>query len=93
MNATTSALPDDVGGRLATDVGAILGDARRRRGQSQREVATVARTSAATVSRVERGDPHVALITVGRVARSLGLDFTFSFSGRTRTPESERART
>jgi transcriptional regulator with XRE-family HTH domain len=82
MKPASSALPDDTNGHLAADVGAALRDARQRRGQSQRDLATVALTSAATVSRVERGDPQVALATVGRIARSLGLDFTIRFSRR-----------
>jgi transcriptional regulator with XRE-family HTH domain len=82
MNAASSALPDDSNSHLAADVVAALRDARQRRGQSQRDLATVALTSAATVSRVERGDPQVALATVGRIARSLGMDFTFRFSRR-----------
>jgi transcriptional regulator with XRE-family HTH domain len=82
MNAAPSALTGDSNSHLAADVGAALRDARQRRGQSQRDVATVARTSAATVSRVERGDPQVALTTVDRIATSLGVHFTFRFSRR-----------
>ena len=82
MNAASSDLRDDSNSHLAADVGAALREARQRRGQSQRDVATVARTSAGTVSRVERGDPNVALSTVDRIATSLGMHLTFRFYRR-----------
>ena len=67
-------------GDLAANVGTVLREARHRLGQTQRDIAALARTSAATVSRVERGNPHVPLATMRRIARSLGIDFTFRLS-------------
>ena len=77
------------GSGLAAAVGMMLRDERRRLGRTQRDVAARARTSAATISRIERGDPHVRIATVGRISTSLGIEFTFRFSrrGGTANPE------
>lgn len=77
------------GSDLAAALGMMLRDERRRLGQTQRDVAARARTSAATISRIERGDPHVRIATVGRISTSLGIEFTFRFSRRGRIPTTE----
>ena len=73
------------GSDLAAAVGMMLRDERRRLGRTQRDVAARVRTSAATISRMERGDPHVRIATVGRISTSLGIEFTFRFSRRSRS--------
>lgn len=68
---------------IAAGVGGALRSARQRCGKSQRAIATVARTTAATVSRVERGDPRVAIASICRTAWSLGIDCRVTFSQHT----------
>ena len=61
------------GSDLAATVGTVLRDECRRLGRMQRDVAARARTSAATISPVERGDPPVLIVTVGGISTSLGM--------------------
>ncbi len=50
-----------------------LGDARKRRGLTQRELAALARTGPATVSDLEKGHRGAYPSTVKRLCRALGV--------------------
>src|SRR5918992_1039075 len=59
---------------------AILQEARRRAGLTQRELAARAGTSQAAVARIERGRQAPSLETLQRLVRACGLDLRFQLA-------------
>lgn len=54
-------------------LGAAIRDLRSRRGLSQEELALRADVDRSYMGRVERGDNNVALLTLARIAKALGV--------------------
>jgi DNA-binding XRE family transcriptional regulator len=63
-----------------------LRDARLRAGLTQTDAAKRARVSQTYVSSVELGDQNVALASMARLARAVGLDVSLGITGDDPTP-------
>jgi transcriptional regulator with XRE-family HTH domain len=54
-------------------IGAVIRQARTEKGMSQENLALLAEVDRSYLGRVERGDNNVAVLTLVRIARALGL--------------------
>jgi transcriptional regulator with XRE-family HTH domain len=66
---------------------AILSEARRRAGLTQRELAARAGTSQAAIARIERGRTSPSLDTLERLVRACGFDLRVQLAPRDRQHE------
>jgi transcriptional regulator with XRE-family HTH domain len=73
----------------ATDrqgLGALLCDARRALGMTQRQLELASGVPQGKISRIERGQSYPAVVTLTQLAGAMGLELTFSVSAVAGSP-------